>query len=121
MIKKIAFTLWLVLLGRVGPAAVAGPEAVAPDKMPRIAIVDERYQSHNIEMLEVTGGKFWKPYGQTALPSTGHAETTQATNNVPAGIVSRGRKFIAKPLNLEALVACIEANANLKGMPLLGE
>src|SRR5207244_12578020 len=36
---------------------------LAPATMPRIATIDERYQSYNVEMLEVTGGKFWKPYG----------------------------------------------------------
>jgi len=30
--------------------------------MPRIGTVDERFQSFNTEMLEVTGGRFWKPY-----------------------------------------------------------
>jgi hypothetical protein len=25
--------------------------------------VDDRYDSFKVEMLEVTGGKFWKPYG----------------------------------------------------------
>lgn len=32
--------------------------------LPRIGAVDERFQSYNIEMVEVTGGKFWKPYDQ---------------------------------------------------------
>jgi hypothetical protein len=27
-----------------------------------VANVDPRYQSYNIEMVEVTGGEFWKPY-----------------------------------------------------------
>ena len=27
-----------------------------------IATVDHRYQSYNVEMVEVTGGEFWKPY-----------------------------------------------------------
>ena len=27
-----------------------------------VATVDERFQSYNIEMVEVTGGEFWKPY-----------------------------------------------------------
>ena len=31
--------------------------------MPRIGTVDERFQSYNVEMVEVTGGRFWKPYG----------------------------------------------------------
>ena len=34
---------------------------ITPATLPRIATVDERYQSYNVEMLEVTGGKFWKP------------------------------------------------------------
>lgn len=37
--------------------------SVAPSTMPRIGTVDERYQSYNVEMLEVTGGRFWAPYG----------------------------------------------------------
>ncbi|MGD0871887.1 MAG: hypothetical protein ABSB88_20245 [Bryobacteraceae bacterium] len=32
--------------------------------MPRTGTVDERFQSFNIEMVEVTGGRFWKPYGK---------------------------------------------------------
>ena len=32
-----------------------------PGKMPRIGTIDERYQSFNVEMLEVTGGDFWNP------------------------------------------------------------
>lgn len=27
-----------------------------------VAVVDPRYQSYNVEMVEVTGGEFWKPY-----------------------------------------------------------
>lgn len=37
---------------------------VTPANMPRIGTVDERFQSFNIEMVEVTGGRFWKPYGK---------------------------------------------------------
>ncbi|WP_229199140.1 hypothetical protein [Bradyrhizobium acaciae] len=31
--------------------------------MPRVGTIDPRFQSYNIEMVEVTGGRFWKPYG----------------------------------------------------------
>ncbi|WP_342723433.1 hypothetical protein AAFG07_30380 [Bradyrhizobium sp. B097] len=34
--------------------------------MPRVATIDPRFQSYNIEMVEVTGGRFWKPYAATA-------------------------------------------------------
>jgi hypothetical protein len=30
--------------------------------MAPIGSVDERFQSYNVEMVEVTGGRFWKPY-----------------------------------------------------------
>ncbi|WP_375784421.1 hypothetical protein ACE10Z_32480 [Bradyrhizobium sp. Pha-3] len=36
--------------------------------MPRIATIDPRFQSYNIEMVEVTGGQFWKPYAAAARP-----------------------------------------------------
>src|ERR1700757_2204970 len=44
--------------------ALAGEVALVPGNMPRIGTVDERFQSYNIEMVEVTGGPFWKPYAQ---------------------------------------------------------
>ena len=37
--------------------------------MPRIATIDERFQSYNIEMVEVTGGRFWRPYTPRASPA----------------------------------------------------
>jgi len=33
-----------------------------PANMPIISTVNTRFQSFNTEMLEVTGGRFWKPY-----------------------------------------------------------
>jgi len=44
------------------PVAHAQPVSLSPATMPRIGAVDERFQSFNTEMLEVTGGRFWKPY-----------------------------------------------------------
>jgi len=38
--------------------------------MKHIGTVDERYQSYNVEMVEVVGGEFWKPYKMMdSLPS----------------------------------------------------
>lgn len=42
---------------------IAAEILLTPANMPRIGSVDERFQSYNIEMVEVTGGPFWKPYG----------------------------------------------------------
>ena len=42
---------------------IAEPLSITPASMARIGTVDERFQSYNVEMVEVTGGRFWKPYG----------------------------------------------------------
>src|ERR1700687_583265 len=47
----------------------AEPIAVAPAKMPRIGTVEERIQSFNIEMVEVTGGRFWATYTKSTGPA----------------------------------------------------
>jgi len=44
--------------------------SISPATMLQIATVDERYQSYNVEMVEVVGGDFWKPYKMMdSLPS----------------------------------------------------
>ncbi len=37
---------------------------VDPGSFPRVGSVSDRFQSYNIEMAEVTGGNFWKPYSE---------------------------------------------------------
>jgi hypothetical protein len=45
------------------PGALSDELSVTPAKMARIGTIDERFQSYNVEMVEVTGGRFWRPYG----------------------------------------------------------
>jgi hypothetical protein len=40
-----------------------GQQTIMPGNMPRLGEVDPRFQSYNVEMVTVTGGPFWKPYG----------------------------------------------------------
>jgi hypothetical protein len=55
--------------------AAAGELSLAPTSMARIGTVDERFQSYNIEMVEVTGGRFWKPYPSARFdPHSDHFE-----------------------------------------------
>jgi hypothetical protein len=56
----------VALAATVGHAGVAKAESISldPKSMVHIATVDERYQSYNVEMAEVVGGNFWKPYDQ---------------------------------------------------------
>ena len=77
-------------LAAAGAIAAATPtfgQSVDPGAMPRVGAVDERYQSYNVEMLEVTGGKFWRPYGPeltAALREPAPAKTS--SGDTPAGM-----------------------------------
>ena len=55
---------------------------IAPGAMARVGSVNERFQSYNIEAVEVTGGRFWKRYSSAAEPDS----TAQQTANVPGGM-----------------------------------
>ncbi len=41
-------------------------QSLDPGKMTALGAIDQRFQSYNIEMVEVTGGRFWKPYTSQA-------------------------------------------------------
>ena len=66
-----AFGGILLLSVAVAPATGArgSEQSLRPANMPRIAAIDERFQSYNVEMVEVTGGRFWRPYGQQTSSS----------------------------------------------------
>jgi hypothetical protein len=55
-------------------------------KMPSIGTVDERFQSYNIEMVEVIGGRFWKPYATSTSSNSKAQEPAQPEGFTPAGI-----------------------------------
>jgi hypothetical protein len=61
-----------LLIALVCPWAFAEELSIPPASMPRVGTVDERFQSYNVEMVEVTGGRFWKPYGSRT--SDGHSD-----------------------------------------------
>jgi len=77
-------------LAAVPGAPSSGADSlIAPAKLPRIGIIDERYLSYNIEMLEVTGGKFWRPYGpelHAALKQPAPSATPSDNGETPAGM-----------------------------------
>jgi hypothetical protein len=51
-----------VLLAMPCRFVAAGGVTLVPAELPAVATIDQRFQSFNIEMVEVTGGPFWKPY-----------------------------------------------------------
>src|SRR5438445_9674395 len=62
----------------VCPGALADGLAIDPASMARIGTIDARFQSYNIEMVEVTGGRFWKPYGPKLRSPLGQARKRAA-------------------------------------------
>jgi heparanase 1 len=70
----------------IGIASLLRPQAsgaemtigVNPSSMPRLGTVDARYQSYNVEMVEVTGGRFWKPYASPERSSQGQDKSNAA-------------------------------------------
>src|SRR5262245_51982369 len=66
-----AATAIAVLAGAERAAAQATTFYIEPSRLPRLGTIDERFQSYNLEMIEVTGGEFWKPYGASASASSG--------------------------------------------------
>ena len=42
--------------------------SISPGKMVKVGTIDERFQSYNIEAVEVTGGRFWKPFPKPGDP-----------------------------------------------------
>lgn len=97
--RTLTLTLGLcVTLGSFTVAAVPRPSvqeslaepsvSLSPASMPRIGTIDERFQSYNVEMLEVTGGKFWRPYGPEfdALLKKARRTPSLSTSGTPVGM-----------------------------------
>src|SRR5579872_1437361 len=84
------------------------PIRVAPATMPRIGTIDERFQSFNIEMVEVTGGRFWAPYktaGSAPVPDS--AASKLATPGIdPAAFRMRPPTDLSNP-RLRKLAAAL--------------
>ena len=64
------------------------PRSTVPSAMPRIGTIDQRYQAYNIEMVEVTGGKFWKPYSSLSSGAEG-GDTPVGMDLIFSSIVRR--------------------------------
>jgi len=81
-----------VLLALLGAAAysknqpAASPVSIDPGKLPRLGTVDARFQSYNVEMAEVTGGNFWKPYGKEGHTAAQKPPAAPSSNSTPAGM-----------------------------------
>ncbi|WP_247594245.1 hypothetical protein [Sphingobium sp. PAMC28499] len=78
--------------------------AAEPARLRRIGTIDPRFQSYNVEMIEVTGGAFWKPYDSTAsaLLTSNDAQlgidTTQFEYRPPIDLANARLRLLARAL-----------------------
>jgi heparanase len=64
----------------------ASPVSIDPGKLPRLGAVDARFQSYNVEMAEVTGGNFWKPYGKQGPAAAQKPSAAPSSGSTPVGM-----------------------------------
>ena len=85
----------VLTLSILAQCAVAGIAqiAVQPHTMRKIGEVDPRFLSYNIEAVEVTGGRFWKPYAPKKTDSG------SSPQNQPAGMDANLYQY-RSPINL---------------------
>jgi hypothetical protein len=60
--------------------------AINPSQMPKLGTVDARFDSYNVEMVEVTGGRFWKPYKSAAATPDAAQPKPAADANQQVGV-----------------------------------
>jgi heparanase 1 len=75
--------------------AHAGAPTITPSSLARVGTVDARFQSYNVEMVEVTGGQFWKPY----RPESGVPPTPRSGSDMPTGMDSNLFRYLP-PIDL---------------------
>jgi len=87
MLRSIgaAFVALALLIVPAAPAPAIDALSVTPSNMPSLGTIDQRFQSYNIEMVEITGGRFWKPYRSTSNDK----RPSPAGSNIPEGSDAR--------------------------------
>ena len=67
-------------------ALAAGQMLLQPKTMRELGVVDPRFVSFNVEAVEVTGGRFWKPYKNNGHAPNATNPVDKANQNQPAGL-----------------------------------
>lgn len=82
-VQVLSLVMTMMVMVGVSAQGQSGPK-VAPSTMAKTGTVDARFLSYNVEMVEVTGGRFWRPYGSRI-----HANEqmpTAASQSQPVGV-----------------------------------
>ena len=89
------------------PADSSGQITINPARLPRIGTVDERFLSYNIEMVEVTGGRFWKPYAAVDTDVPAIEQQGAAPAGMDPGLYRYRPPIDLTTLRLRALAAAL--------------
>jgi heparanase len=82
---KVAILAAMIAAAFAVPAQQKDAVRLDPGKMRKTGSVDPRFVSYNVEMVEVTGGRFWKPY-KSAAGQTPASPATAPHADQPVGI-----------------------------------
>ena len=95
-----AMVLVLVGAGSCLSAAEVNPQLVTPRAMRPLANIDDRFLSYNVEMAEVIGGNFWKPYTPESVAAMqAHAPSENSSSDrASSGVAGQNQTmFQARP------------------------
>ena len=85
--SSIVRTALFNLLGlAILPGVAIAQAALDLQKMVKIGEVDPRFVSYNVEAVEVTGGRFWKPYDADVEARLADASKAKPGENQPIGM-----------------------------------
>jgi heparanase len=93
----------IVVAGSAAAGLLAqSPARVTPSSMARVGKVDDRFQSYNVEMVEVTGGRFWAPYkaGAATAPAAPVPSSNQAVLPQSLSAASDAMFTTRRPIDL---------------------
>ena len=76
----------LAVLLLTGLRAASAQTTLQPQTMRAIGQVDPRFVSYNIEAVEVTGGRFWKPYSADLESRLAESAQKKTAQNAPVGM-----------------------------------
>lgn len=70
----------------ISVCGIAAAQNTSPDpgRLPQVGRVDPSFQSFNVEMVEVTGGRFWAPYKHAADAEQDANRPSGGVNSTPA-------------------------------------
>jgi heparanase len=81
------------------PCSTAAETALNPQAMPKMGQVDPRFLSYNIEAVEVTGGRFWKPFKPESGPGSALPADAPPAEGQPTGATADPYEY-RPPINL---------------------